>query len=166
MKLRNKKTGEIVDLVKGHICESVSGESIALKPNIASSKTYTYDSLAELNEEWEDYEEPKEHWAINEFGTPELAGRFDRENIYDKARKLIGNDFETKEEAEKAVEKLKAWKRLNDGGFYFTIDAIEDGEYRHNLILRLKCNEESKYKPIKECEQYLRDIHLLFGGKE
>ena len=41
MKLRNKKTGEIVE---------------ATDFNIISD----YNSLAELNEEWEDYEEPKE----------------------------------------------------------------------------------------------------------
>lgn len=31
----------------------------------------------------------------------------------------IGNCFQTKEEAEKAVEKLKAWKRLKDSGLKF-----------------------------------------------
>jgi len=35
------------------------------------------------------------------------------------ALKSIGNYFETKEEAEKAVEKLKAWKRLKDKCFRF-----------------------------------------------
>lgn len=37
----------------------------------------------------------------------------------DHSRFEIGNCFQTKEEAEKAVEKLKAWKRLKDSGLKF-----------------------------------------------
>ena len=37
----------------------------------------------------------------------------------DDGRFEIGNCFQTKEEAEKAVEKLKAWKRLKDSGLKF-----------------------------------------------
>lgn len=31
-----------------------------------SANHWDYNSLAELNEEWEDYEEPKEYWFIND----------------------------------------------------------------------------------------------------
>lgn len=48
MKLRNKKTGEVVDL-------SIFG----IELNIRKENQPIYRSLAELNEEWEDYE-PKE----------------------------------------------------------------------------------------------------------
>lgn len=37
----------------------------------------------------------------------------------DHDRFEIGNCFQTKEEAERAVEKLKAWKRLKDSGLKF-----------------------------------------------
>ena len=37
----------------------------------------------------------------------------------DRSRFEIDNCFQTKEEAEKAVEKLKAWKRLKDSGLKF-----------------------------------------------
>lgn len=37
----------------------------------------------------------------------------------DQDRFEIGNCFQTEEEAEKAVEKLKAWKRLKDSGLKF-----------------------------------------------
>ena len=37
----------------------------------------------------------------------------------DRNRSEIGNCFESREEAEKAVEKLKAWKRLKDSGLKF-----------------------------------------------
>lgn len=53
MKLRNKKTGEI----------SVIRETIHLtKENDICCGMGSYNSLAELSEEWEDYEEPKEDY--------------------------------------------------------------------------------------------------------
>lgn len=138
MKLKNRNTGEIVVFSEGII----DLNQIGCK------------NVAEMMEQgWEDYKEPKEHWAINEFGTPEMAGRFDRENIYDKRRKLIGNDFETKEEAEKAIEKLKAWKRLKDRGFEFHgFTSLGYGEI--NFII--------DWEDI-DIEQHEADMNLLFG---
>lgn len=106
MKLRNKKTGEILEL-----CCHRSGDY-----------REKYDSLAELNEEWEDVpEEPKKYYYITSCGETTHRGYrlWENESIYDKNRKQIGNYFETEEEAEQAVEKLKAWKRLRDAGFKF-----------------------------------------------
>ena len=97
MKLRNKKTGEIREIRE-----------------ILIDGMFKVSSLAELSEEWEDYEEQKKYWYLTD------AGCLCQTSIHnDKTaiRKRIGNYFETKEEAEKAVEKLKAWKRLKDKGF-------------------------------------------------
>lgn len=91
MKLRNKKTGEITEANYWNIIQE-------------------YNSLAELNEEWEDYEEPK--------GMQEIHISFN-----DPTAVVI--EFGTDEEAEKAVEKLKAWKRLKDKGFRFDIEEWE-----------------------------------------
>ena len=55
-------------------------------------------------------EQPK-HWAMIENGY--IVGVGDYLNSVEDM-KAIGNYFDTKEEAEKAVEKLKAWKRLNE----------------------------------------------------
>ena len=71
-----------------------------------------------------DYEEPKEYWFINTVNAVGLHtrtnGLTDSENSYIEGCQLaIGNYFKTKKEAEKAVEKLKAWKRLKDKGFRF-----------------------------------------------
>ena len=56
MRLRNKKTGEIMDLSEGFIKDTYNGEFIQIKPVAISNKEgYLYGSLAELNEEWEDY---------------------------------------------------------------------------------------------------------------
>ena len=58
MKLRNKKTGDIVDLAKRGLLKSDNDNHIILYTD-GKLKYYTYKSLTELYEEWEDYE-PKE----------------------------------------------------------------------------------------------------------
>jgi hypothetical protein len=81
----------------------------------ASCGIEIYSSLAKLSEEWEYYKEP-EGWCIDYYDVVKVSPKYD---ALIKEAKLIGNYFETKEEAEKAVEKLKAWKRLKDKGFRF-----------------------------------------------
>lgn len=140
-KLINRNTGQIF----------VYGEGII------DLKSLGCKNVAEMLEAgWEDYKEPKEHWCINEFGTPEMAGGFNRESIYDKSRKLVGNDFESKEEAEKAVEKLKAWKRLKD-----TITCIDRASFDDvgtaTLFIRYKGKDHKKIQ---------KDLDLLFGGED
>lgn len=106
MKLKNKKTGEIV-----------TADLIYSNADNCISSSY---SLAELNEEWEDYEEPKklrDFWFIDDEGGVEMGVIEFEENL--NLMQEIGNYFETKEETKKAVEKLKAWKRLKDKGFEF-----------------------------------------------
>ena len=133
MRLRNKKTGEIVEV------ESI-GHADSLKEKFGWQVTLswkideyldtwkTYDSLAELNEEWEDIpeEEPKTFWYIDDAGVLQID-----EVLCSviNMRKSIGNYFETREEAEKAVEKLKAWKRLKDKGFEF-----DHWEYEFSIV--------------------------------
>lgn len=132
MKLKNKKTGGIVEfryLQSDHVAPLVLTTYENDMPRM-----YSYDSLAELNEEWEDYEEPKEYYAIDLQGDIIRWARHSWDEKTTNKIKEIGNYFETKEEAEKAVEKLKAWKRLKDKGFRFvghssTADGVHTIEY-------------------------------------
>lgn len=75
-------------------------------------------------------------------------------------RKSIGNDFETEEEAEKAVERLRAWKRLKDKGFRF------DGyDVVHNSNGDL-CGQLF-YNAGDYCiEDIEKDLDLLFSGED
>lgn len=66
----------------------------------------------------------------------------------------IGIYFETEEEAEKAVEKLKAWKRLKDKGFKWRYYSLGDG------------NKFRVYFSIKDGADIGTDLDLLFGGEE
>ena len=71
--------------------------------------------ISDMNYNPEPKEEPKEYWFIDSCGGINKQ----EADILGANRREIGNYFETKEEAEKAVEKLKAFKRLRDKGFHF-----------------------------------------------
>ena len=118
-----------------------------------TSKSY-YKNLKDLNEEWEDYEEPKKYYYITSCGEITHRGYrlWENESVYDKKRKEIGNCFETKEEAEKALGKLKAWKRLKDNGFKFTAYQLQ--ELNINFFL------DHGYTKMGD------DLDLLFGGEK
>ena len=116
MKLRNKKTGEIVRVEFLNNWQTDDGTEIGFRVG-GGLDVYSYNSLAELNDEWEDYEETKEYWYI--YADGDIYKDVQDDVRKDNGCKEIGNYFETKEEAEKAVEKLKAWKRLKDKGFRF-----------------------------------------------
>ena len=134
MKLRNKKTGEITNL----------------------SKIYDkYSKFEELLEEWEDYDEPKKFWYI--YGNYVLD---DDINSSIATRMIpIGNYFETKEEAERAVEKLKAWKRLKAKGFRFNSCKIEMSEI---IVPEITI---TAFIDSEEPET-LNLVNLLFGGED
>jgi len=132
MKLRNKKTGEIIILID-HIFDN-------------------YKTLTELSEEWEDYEEPKTEFYITAWGDIREYTT-ENERFAFKQKLEIGNYFSSREEAEKAVEKLKAWKRLKDKGFRF------DGFVRDVIYFNLD-EEQIQNKSV------LMDLDLLFGGEE
>ena len=168
MKLRTKfqdedfELGEVVD---ANIYYGSGGRiKVIAEPTRGGMITFYFETLKGMNKMFEDYEEPKEHYFITEYGEVfslnEYEGLNNVANVEDY--KTIGNYFETKEEAEKAVEKLKAWKRLKDARFEF-------GTIKYNL------DEESSSTiaydgtiTIKGMayEDFVDDLDLLFGGEE
>ena len=158
MKLQNKKTGQIGKLIINK--DNIECVDLEYVPE--------YRNLTELNAEWEDYEEPKDFWYIDdfmimcgsegEFTKPDL-GSFTEKDI--EKLKEIGNYFGTKEEAEKAVEKLKAWKRLKDKGFRFDgFDVANPGG--DNVICGQAYFKAGNY----DREEIRSDLELIFGGEE
>ena len=156
MKLRNKRTGEIVEAVD----IDMYTDSVYLKISDGefNNNTIEYDSLAELNEEWEDYQEPKECWIINILGIVEYTHFRNRDET--EMLREIGNYFETKEEAEKAVEKLKAWKRLRDKGFRFELWDYDGGNYQEKISTGRILFRVADEKEVD------KDLDLLFNGGE
>lgn len=158
MKLRNKKTGEIGELMT----ENYEFDGFWVRTggdNCPDYKDINYYSLAELNEEWENYEESKEYWFVDSGGEVEEA-TYLTDNDKSSLRNF-GNYFETREEAEKAVEKLRAWKRLKDLGFKCSYHSrgYHWGTFTADFIF-----DEDKL-PIMNTF-VAKDLDLLFGGKE
>ena len=138
MKLKNKKTGEIATLTMSN-----NGESLML---MQDGKMLVYDVRLSDLKEWEDV--PKKPKGIqfiyrtDHFGKAKVNGVF-----------IV---FETKEEAERAVEKLKAWKRLKDKGFEFA--GRDKPNYGEEFII--KCHLPADTLVIDVAS----DLQLLFGG--
>ena len=153
MKLRNKKTGKVFDLECITLFECPS-------ENLIGDSVDEFYSIAELNEEWEDMpEEPKGYWYIDCAAPyPVDFCKFNEDTEYDKE---IGNYFETREEAEKAVEKLKAWKRLKDGGITFKNWTI-------NQTGTIDCFATwgDNIPPSRKDPTLQDDLDLLFSGDE
>ena len=99
-----------------------------------------------------------EYWYVTDNGY--ICTNTDDGDSWDEYRKEVGNYFSSREEARKAVKKLKAWKRLKDNGFKikgwkFTPDMKQiQGNY-------VKIEAEVPQILINE-----KDIDLLFGGGE
>lgn len=154
MRLRNKKTGEIVD----YISFEKGGGQISMYV-FDTNKHYYYNSLAKLNEEWEDYKEPKEHWCITMYGGITRI-KDDKEPIDDLIE--IGNYFNSKEDAYDAWDKLKAWKRLKDGGC-----KIVGWDYSVNVDLNgCKFNDDEFIIGLSAGDIDEEDLDLLFGGEK
>lgn len=161
MKLKNKKTGEM------GIINYFDNQSIVIYPidenwNAKGDKKYVYHSLTELNEEWEDApEEPKEYWYVSDNGY--ICTHIDDGDSWDEHRKEIGNYFSSREEAEKAVEKLKAFKRLKDKGFRFDLSPAlghcDDKKFDISIIGTMPAKWWYNDKVVD-------DIHYIFGGEE
>lgn len=149
MKLRNKKTGEII-VFDAILCikDMKNGDPVHLEYN-------SYEAFAG---EWEDTpEEPEIIWYLDYQGQIRSA---DSTNDWTR-EKEIGNYFESKEEAEKAVEKLKAWKRLRDKGFKYNKHwgyAIDQPKVDNTVNLELLA--------ICEDEVETSDLDLIFGEEE
>ena len=147
MKLRNKNTGDI-----GELTYFDSRMYILIDNELRTD--LNYNSLAELNEDWEDYEEPKD--SIEYIGL----------KLEDYNHTTVEIHYQTKEEAEKAVEKLKALKRLKDKGFKFIgvrgIGKVIDFDIPepYNLV------GFHKYERSKDEKEFYDDLLLLFGGEE
>lgn len=154
MLLKNKKTGEIVEfryLQPDHVAPLVLTTYENDKPEM-----YAYKSLAELNEEWEDVsEEPKEWWYIDIHGPHKVTNNDEYYQQAKAASKEVGNYFETRTEAELAIRKLKAWKRLKDEGM--RIYSFKKGKTGIDLDF---------YTLTILAPRDKDSLDLLFGGEE
>ena len=140
----SSKVGDIWELFDDGFLSPVKNQNVAI-----------HRQLFKPFDEWfEECEEPKNYWYIDCDGYVMID---DLEPATTKKCMELGNYFETKEEAEQAVEKLKAWKRLKDEGFKFF--GYDDG-YKHDF------NSGHIEFYIKDSGAVLNDLDLLFGGED
>lgn len=154
----NKKTEQIAAFEKGMIdIQELTGcKNVAEMLEAGWEWKYVPDEKWQsMLEELEDYEEPKVYYYVSDFGAIREGdvGKFVEDEI---VRKEIGNYFEDKEEAEQAVEKLKAWKRLKDKGFKFEGFGEVTG-YTNGIAI---------YAKLDNSGDYADDLDLLFGGED
>lgn len=157
MKLRNKKTGGIAEPF-GITC--INGRTFVQFDDGKGTFKFEARSLSELNEEWEDYEEPEEYWYISAYGN---LAKTDVMTDLHRGAEEIGNLFGTREEAEKAVEKLKAWKRLKDKGFDF--EYVEGYKNLCGNGFELPITATMPPEAYTDVE-VSKDLDLLFGGEK
>ena len=156
MKLKNKKTGEIGEL---HYEPDKEYHFTVVTEDPADMMIFK--TLAELNAEWQDYEE---YWFINSVGgVIQPSDTTDWEQQDATHHKEIGNYFETREEAEKLVGKLKAWKRLKDKGFSFSpvdrYEALCGNGFNIPIIATMP---PEAYTDV----EVSKDLDICFGGEE
>lgn len=166
MKLKTKfqdedfELGEVVDatisttsLVDTHI-------KLKAKSKRGGEHMFAFSRISELFELFEDYEEPKAGYIIDPMEEDCVSADLGYAEPDIERAKELGIWLETKEEAEKTVEKLKAFKRLKDKGFKFELWDYDGGNYQERIktgriLFRVKDYEEND-----------TDLDLLFGGEE
>ena len=157
MKVKIKKTNEVLEDVK-FIDTTLSTITIQYLDNGIPRET-RIKNLSDI-EEVKDYEEPKEYWTIDWTCTGVTTNKYSGDDV-DDFNKSIGNYFETKEEAEKAVRKLEAWKLLKDMGF-----KIEGIRYRnHKSYIEWSILQKVRDDHFMS-EALNKALHLLFGDEE
>ena len=163
MKLKTKfqdedfELGEVVDANMFYSGDIRQGFKVVAVAKAGGQHSFYYNSVKDFTDHWEDApEEPKEYWWIDSCGDA-LQEDFNG-GFVDTQRELIGNKFETKEESEKAVEKLRAWKRLRDKGFKFGGYTDTSGDLFSCQVIRCSFDDFG--------EESRKDLDLLFGGGE
>lgn len=166
MKLKTKFQDEVFELgevVNADIATMPDGRiKLQTTAKVGGIHTFYYDKLEEISSDWQDYKESKKHYEI--LGASIVIGIEDAEDeiFRNQGQREIGNYFETEEEALKAVEKLKAWKRLKDSGFRF-----DEWSWSASSISDIDIINIKAYMDIQtNFEDKKADLDLLFRGEE
>lgn len=152
MRLRNKETGEIGCLYASRDAKKYQ----VLDEN--GCALGVYDTLPCLIADWEDHEEPKDIWWLDNEGNINYATSEVNDSF--KKNREIGNYFKTREEAELAVRKLKAWRRLRDKGIEISHYDFEGNKYETTVEVTLDI------PPSAWSDETKRDLGTICGGEE
>ena len=137
MALRNKETGETY-------CNGIPPKPFCV---VIGNGMECYSSLAEVNEKWEDYEEPKQSALRVMILT--LANFIENEP----------SDNVDLEDCKDMLKKLEAWERLKDEGIIF-----KGKEFGYNGECYIRYEFTSG--KIHDFCIINKDLDLLFGGED
>lgn len=137
------------------------------KNDVMAYHKRTLEQFPNILEDWfEEIEEPKEHFVITCDG--KIITTAEEFTAIDECKE-IGNYFETEEEAELALRKLKAWKRLKDKGFRF--EGIKE-DYTRILQSQTPFRTGKRYLQFNKSEdkdwmkENWEDLDLLFSQED
>lgn len=152
MKLRNKKTGEI-----GRLQPYGGDGRIWVWIDNISRPEYRYSSLAKLNEEWEDYEEPKKYKYVlpNKVRRAILSWVKAQDNPIEKIGILLQSYYDTHE--------------VDSDGFYDYEFYGYVGDNNKNLVantLSIRLKKPFDYEENKDYTLLELGIVGVFGGEE
>ena len=167
MKLKTKfqdedfELGEVVDAT---ISVTPLDEHIKVKAKGKHGREhfFNFSRISELFELFEDYEGPKEYYAIDLQGDTIKWARHSWDEKTTNKIKEIGNYFESKEEAEQAVKKLKAWKRVKRDLVSLHWQRERDG----NFSVWGEFKTGNTLRADVFLDNHSEDLDLLFGGEE
>ena len=152
MRLKNKKTGEIrdIEIVKreGNLRSGIDGRPL--------NNEY-YGSLAELNAEWKDYEEPKKYKYVlpNKVRRAILSWVKAQDNPIEKISILLKSYYDTHE--------------VDSDGFYDYEFYGYVGDNNKNLVantLSIRLKKPFDYEKYKDYTLPELGIVGVFGGEE
>ena len=147
IRLRNKNTGEIAYADKIRVYSKDGDED--------------WTSLADLSLVWEE---------VGVFYMIDALGQVQAMNTgwsMEPYLKNFGNYFESKEEAEKAVKRLRAWKRLKDRNFRVNLNYSTGGatiNHKDVIMCRIEAYFDDKWEEGNMKAE--EDLDLLLGGEE
>ena len=151
------KAGEIFKLKGGNLYyyPAENGtENAHWSDRIMAYNHKTLEKFPNILDEWfEEVEEPKDYWVIDIRDGAGYKPYLEEPSEMDFE---IGNYFETKEEAELAVRKLKAWKRLKDNGL--KLESAED-------FMRSPLDEIHFEYDVEHQKNVYQDICIILGGE-
>lgn len=155
MKLKSKQTGEIMEFDAVLVAKDVKGNEVA---------RLEYDSIQKFTDQWEDVpEEPKRTWFIDTWGSIRELEAMEMPVGWEDKPIL---EFETKEEAEKALKKLKAITRLNKCGFRFEGYTDRDRASGGDIVIYAHVDIPNNNLLEEAQPDMLKDLDLLFSGED
>lgn len=155
MKLRNKKTGEIIDTLCSD--DITKGISFGIDHHDGNPTMAYYNSLAELNAEWEDYDEPKKYKYVlpNKVRRAILSWVKAQDNPIEKISILLKSYYDT--------------HKVDSDGFYDYEFYGYVGNNNKNLVantLSIRLKKPFDYEENKDYTLLELGIIGVFGGEE